>query len=300
MPRLLLIFSIFSLLACDSDDFDQRVRDSRLSTIQNDGTGSHLETSASPDVATPNHLLGSWQIVDQRLAGPEIVWTFDESFIVVSTGPGAIISQSNYTIDKSHWPHRIMMQINDDTTENRPGIYSITGDQLQLSFSVDGGPRPVDFYEGQPIVLERVPRLDHALILGPTEEWLMGTWISDRALTHAHMVEDTSMAAETARRVADTFFGWCEVTYSNSKVNVHFPPDRPLGHYEMEYDLEVLHASGDQIVLNVPVEGGGFYGVNDRMVAMILNFIDEDTYWVYSVAPSGAGLHVREYFSRKQ
>ncbi|WP_442483206.1 hypothetical protein [Aeoliella sp. SH292] len=103
-------------------------------------------------------LVGSWQIDDPRLVDADIriIWTFDGSSIAVSDGAGEIFSQSSYTIDEAVVPHHITMQISDIANETRPGIYAVARDKLELSFSVDGSPRPKSFEDGESMVLKRV------------------------------------------------------------------------------------------------------------------------------------------------
>ena len=83
---------------------------------------------------------------------------------------------------------------------------------------------------------------------GIAQSWLFGTWISDREATYQHMVDQTSMDAETAKNIADTVFGFCEITITDSKVKMYFPPSCPMGEYSQESTLDILHASDDQVV----------------------------------------------------
>lgn len=118
---------------------------------------SGCDTSAK-NTSTHAALLGSWQIVDQRMmnADIEVIWTFSDSSIVISDGAGEIISQSPYTIDDTKVPHYITMQITDIAVEMRPGIFDIKDNELKMSFRVDGSPRPTSFEDGNLITLRKV------------------------------------------------------------------------------------------------------------------------------------------------
>ncbi len=107
---------------------------------------------------SPAVLLGTWRIVDEKLDDRLILtWRFDESFVTVVDGFGNPISRNAYSVDTSHQPHHITLEIRDEhASESRPGIFEIDGNQLRISMNVSGGERPKNFESGEALVFERV------------------------------------------------------------------------------------------------------------------------------------------------
>ena len=106
-------------------------------------------------------LYGDWRVVlaggkNLRDLDIEIIWTISESTITVRDGTGEQVSQNNYDIDESQEPKHIDMHIRDITNEDRYGIYELDGDELRISFSLEGGKRPTDWSEVKPMVFEKV------------------------------------------------------------------------------------------------------------------------------------------------
>ena len=77
-------------------------------------------------------------IGEKKLAGSgvDVMWVFSDDEIIIKTLDG--------------------MEIRDVDSENRPGIYKIDGDVLQMSFSIFGNPRPVNFVDGKPMLPNRI------------------------------------------------------------------------------------------------------------------------------------------------
>lgn len=111
--------------------------------------------------STDPNLYGVWRVVgigEKKLAstGLEVRWTISDTDIAISNGEGEEISRSVYYTDTSYVPHHITMEIRDSDTEDRPGIYKISGNALQMTFSLFGEPRPQALIDSKPMDFERI------------------------------------------------------------------------------------------------------------------------------------------------
>jgi hypothetical protein len=136
---------------------------------------------------------------------------------------------------------------------------------------------------------------------GVTDYRLSGKWRSNLGLTTEYN-EKHAQLTEKQKSVFSQIFGRTELTYlSPGKFEVFRPGNTIItGGKEIEtidskkvMGYKVIFSNKDVVVISYD---DPIFGETVRT----LNFVDEDTYWIYGGDKGFFDLHIREYFTREK
>jgi hypothetical protein len=136
---------------------------------------------------------------------------------------------------------------------------------------------------------------------GVTDYRLSGKWRSNLGLTTEYN-EKHAQLTEKQKSVFSQIFGRTELTYlSPGKFEVFRPSSTIItGGKEIESNdskkvmgYRVIFSNKDVVVISYD---DPLFGETVRT----LNFVDEDTYWIYGGDMGFFDLHIREYFTREK
>jgi hypothetical protein len=129
---------------------------------------------------------------------------------------------------------------------------------------------------------------------------LHGTWKSDREASMAFVRAYTKLQPKTDTFL-DTLYGHMTLTFTDSEVHVVMPDievpvageSEPFAGVDERKPYRVLFCNSTMLVI------ANKKYLDDEDEAAILNFVDRDTFWLYSDGnPKVPEFHTREYFRR--
>lgn len=129
---------------------------------------------------------------------------------------------------------------------------------------------------------------------------LDGVWQSDWKRTEQHIKKDCKTTPEQIALYRN-LMGKMTVTYEDDRVTTSMPAirfqsggeERVLEGWTTTKKLDVLGRTTNQIVVLNDGASEHF-----KTYVQVINFIDEDTFWLYLGHSPLSGGHIREYFKR--